>query len=66
MPENKTIYQLMTDKAFIGFNDFIITSNLDFEAVMQNRDVFNTTLAEYVHWLEWHLIDWYEDYRDVD
>lgn len=69
MPENKekkTVYQLMTDKAFIGFNDYLISNEFDFEDVMQDVDRFNITLTGYVHWLEWHLVDWYEDYKDAD
>lgn len=64
--ENKTLYELMTDKTFIAFNDYLHSRDLDFEAVIQNRDAFNTTLAEYVHSIEYHLINWYEDYKDAD
>lgn len=66
MPEKKTLYELVTDKIFIAFNDYIYSRDLDPGAVLQDRDAFNTTLAEYVNSIEYHLIDWYEYYRDAD
>ena len=66
MPEKKTLYELMTDKVFIAFNDYMHNRDLDPGAVLQDRDAFNITLAEYVNSIEYHLIDWYEDYRDAD
>ena len=66
MGEKKTLYQLMTDKRFIAFNDYLMDKEKDFEDVIQDETTFNMLITEYAHNIQWYLVDWYEAYKDAD
>lgn len=66
MGEKKSIYQLMTDKQFIAFNNYLLNKEKYFEDVIQDETTFMMLITEYSHNIQWHLVNWYEDYKNAN
>lgn len=62
--ENKTLYQLMTDPAFIKFNDWLTDHELDFQQLTDIQLRMN--IAIYCNDIQRELIDWLEAYQNAD
>ena len=62
--ENKTLYQLMTDPAFIKFNDWLQENDLDFQQLTDIQLRMN--IAMYCNDIQRKLIDWAEAYQNAD
>ena len=62
--ENKSLYALMTDSAFIKFNDWLQEKGIDFQELSETD--FNMQIAIYSNEIQRQLIDWHEAYKNAD
>ena len=62
--ENKTLYDLMTDPAFIKFNDWLQAMDIDFQKLSDTELMIK--ISEYTNAIQYRLIDWFEAYQNAD
>ena len=62
--ENRTIYDLMTDPAFIKFNDWLQAIDIDFQKLSDTELMIK--ISEYTNSIQYRLIDWFEAYQSAD
>lgn len=62
--ENKALYDLMTDPAFIKFNDWLQAMDIDFQKLSVNELMIK--ISEYTNSIQYRLIDWFEAYQNAD
>lgn len=62
--ENRTLYDLMTDPAFIKFNDWLQSMDIDFQRLSDVELMIK--ISEYTNSIEYRLIDWFEAYQNAD
>lgn len=59
-----SLYDLMTDPAFIKFNDWLQDKGIDFQKLPEQD--FNMQIAMYSNEIQRQLIDWHEAYKNAD
>lgn len=62
--ENRTLYDLMTDPAFIKFNDWLQSMDIDFQRLSDVELMIK--ISEYTNSIQYRLIDWFEAYQNSD
>lgn len=62
--ENRTLYDLMTDPAFIKFNDWLQSMDIDFQRLSDVELMIK--ISEYTNSIQYRLIDWFEAYQNAD
>lgn len=62
--ENRTLYDLMTDPAFIKFDDWLQSMDIDFQRLSDVELMIK--ISEYTNSIQYRLIDWFEAYQNAD